>query len=116
MKTNEIVPVIISIVVIILVAVLQKYSKLFAAVTATMPLTITLSIWIVYNSVGGERSQVQEFAQSLLIGIIPTLGFTVALWLGTRQGLKITPLIIMSYMVWGVILLTIIGLRRLLAG
>ena len=115
MKTNEIIPVIISIVVIIMVAVLQKYSKLFAAVTATMPLTVTLSIWIVYNSVGGERVQVEEFAQNLLIGVIPTLGFTVVLWLGARQGLKITPLLILSYATWGAILLTIIGLRRLIS-
>ena len=114
MKTSEIIPVVISIVVIVLVAVLQKYSKLFAAVTATMPLTIPLSLWVVYASVKGERTQIEDYARSLVMGVIPTLAFTLALWLGARQGLKIAPLLAMSYIVWGVVLLALIGIRRLL--
>ena len=43
MKTQDILPVILSIVVIILVAVFEKQSKLFAALTATMPLTAPLA-------------------------------------------------------------------------
>jgi hypothetical protein len=115
-KTSEIIPVAISIVVIVMVAVLQKYSKLFAAVTATMPLTIPLSLWVVYASVQGERAQVEEYAQSLVMGVVPTLAFTLALWLGARQGLKIAPLLVMSYIVWGAVLLASIGMRRLLVG
>ncbi len=114
MKSSEILPVIISIAVIVLVAVLQKYSKLFAAVTATMPLTIPLSLWVVYASVQGDRAQMEEFAQSLVMGVIPTLAFTLALWMGARQDLKIAPLLAISYGVWGVVLLVLIGIRRLL--
>jgi putative Mn2+ efflux pump MntP len=112
MKSNEIIPVVISIIVIILVAVLQRYSKLFAAITATMPLTIPLSLWVVYSSVQGERTQVEEFAQSLVIGVIPTIAFTLALWVGARQGLKIAPLLILCYSVWGMVLLIVLGVRR----
>lgn len=116
MKSSEIIPVAISIVVIVLVAITQRYSKLFAAVTATMPLSIPLSLWIVYASAQGDRSQVEEFAQSLVIGLIPTLGFTVALWLGARQGLKIVPLLALSYATWGVVLMAMIGVRRIWMG
>lgn len=112
MKSNEIMPVVISITVIILVAVLQRYSKLFAAITATMPMTIPLSLWIVYSSVQGERTQIEEFARSLLTGIIPTVGFTIALWYGARQGLKIAPLLILCYSVWGMVLLVVLGVRK----
>ena len=38
MKTQDILPVVLSIIVILLVAVVEKQSKLFAALTATMPL------------------------------------------------------------------------------
>ena len=114
MKPNEIIPVIVSIVVIILVAVLQKFSKLFAAVTATMPLGIPLAFWIVYSATDGDQQQVEGFTQDLITGAIPTLGFTIALWLGARQGLKIIPLLLLSYVAWGIILLVVIGIRRLL--
>jgi len=49
MKWQEILP------VIILVAVLQRQSKLVAAVTATMPVTIPLALRIVYSSSQGEK-------------------------------------------------------------
>ena len=38
MKTQDILPVVLSVAVILLVAVFEKQSKLFAALTATMPL------------------------------------------------------------------------------
>jgi hypothetical protein len=113
-KSSDIFPIVISIVVIILVAVLQKYSKLFAAVTATMPLTIPLSLWVVYASTQGDRAQVEEFTQSLVVGVIPTLAFTLSLWLLARLGFKLAPLLVMSYGVWGGVLLALIGVRRIL--
>jgi len=116
MKSSEIIPLAISIVVIILVAVIQRYSKLFAAVTATMPLTIPLALWIVYASTDGDQVQLEDFTQSLVIGTIPTLCFTLALWLGTRQGLKLLPLLVMSYITWGVVLLILVGVRKILVG
>jgi hypothetical protein len=113
MKWHEIIPVAISVAVIILVAVLEKYSKLVAAVTATMPLTIPLALWIVYISAGGERAEVEAFTRSLVIGVIPTLAFTLALWLAARAGLKILPMLGLGYTVWGIVLLALLGAQRL---
>ena len=53
MKLQDILPVLVSIAVIVLVAVVEKQSKLIAAITATMPMTAPLALWIVYSSADG---------------------------------------------------------------
>jgi hypothetical protein len=114
MKWHEVLPVIISIGVITLVAVLQKQSKLIAAVTATMPVTIPLALWIVYSSSQGDKQAVEKFSQSLVFGIIPTAAFVVALWVTARLGMKLVPMIVSAYAVWAGMLGLVLGLRRLL--
>jgi hypothetical protein len=110
MKWQEVLPVIISIIVIVLVAVIQKQSKMIAAITATMPLTIPLTLWIVYSSVGGDQQQVSQFTLGLMLGVIPTIGFACAIWLASRVGLKLIPMLIVGYAVWGI---GVIGIYRL---
>lgn len=112
MKWQDVVPVVISVLVIILVAVLQKQSKLIAAVTATMPLNIPLALWIVYSSTRGEKTAVEDFTRNMVLGIVPTVAFTVALWLGARAGWKLLPIFGASYATWGLTLLLMMGLRR----
>jgi len=102
MKSQDILPVVLSIVVIILVAVLEKQSKLIAAVTATMPLTAPLALWIVYSSNAGDKTTFSQFSLSLLLGLIPTLAFLVTVWLAARAGMKLAPMILTGYGVWAV--------------
>jgi hypothetical protein len=102
MKSQDIVPVILSIIVIILVAVLEKQSKLFAALTATMPLATPLALWIVYSSNAGNKEVVSQFSLSLLLGLFPTLAFLITVWLAARAGMKLGPMILTGYSVWGV--------------
>ncbi|GAB4422121.1 MAG: hypothetical protein Kow002_11380 [Anaerolineales bacterium] len=102
MKTQDILPVILSILVIILVAVLEKQSKLFAAITATMPLAAPLALWIVYSSSGGDKEAVSSFTLSMFLGFLPTLAFIVAVWLAARAGLKLLPMIGIGYGVWAI--------------
>ena len=113
MKLHEVLPVMISMGVIILVAVLQRQSKLIAAVTATMPVTIPLALWIVYSSSQGNQQAVERFSQSLVFGIIPTAAFVVALWVTARLGLKLALMIVVAYGVWAATLALVLGLRRL---
>jgi hypothetical protein len=112
MKWNEIIPVAISVVVIILVAVLEKHSKLVAAVTATMPLTMPLALWIVYSSSQGDQASVRTFTSSLLVGILPTVAFAVALWISARLGFKLAPMLAVGYLTWGIVLTILILVRR----
>jgi hypothetical protein len=102
MKTQDILPVVLSILVIILVAVLEKQSKLFAALAATMPLATSLALWIVYSSNAGEKAEVSQFSLSLLLGIFPTLAFLVTVWLAARAGMKLAPMLLTGYSVWAV--------------
>ena len=102
MKLQDILPVLLSIIVIILVALLEKQSKLFAALTATMPLTAPLALWIVYSSNAGDKTAVSQFSLSLLLGLLPTLAFLFTIWLAARAGMKLAPMILIGYGVWAV--------------
>lgn len=113
MKTQDILPVLLSILIIILVAVLEKQSRLVAAITATMPLTAALGLWIVYASSGGQEESLRQFTSGMLIGVLPTLGFLVAVWAGARVGLRLIPLLTLGYAVWGLGLGLLLMIRRL---
>lgn len=102
MKSQDILPVVLSIVVIILVAVLEKQSKLFAALTATMPLAAPLALWIVYSSNAGDKEAVSQFSLSLMLGLLPTMAFLITVWLAARAGVKLVPMILMGYGVWAI--------------
>lgn len=102
MKTQDILPVLLSIVVIVLVAVLEKQSKLFAALTATMPLTAPLALWIVYSFNAGDKTVMSQFSLSLLLGLLPTLAFLITVWLAARAGMKLGPIILTGYGVWAI--------------
>ena len=99
-KIQDILPVAISVLVIILVAVVEKQSKTFAAITATMPLTIPLTLWIVYSSSGGDKMVVNSFSQNLFFSILPTVAFVIAIWLAARAGVKLVPMLGIGYTVW----------------
>jgi len=114
MKSQDIVPVVLSIVVIILVAVLEKQSKLFAALTATMPLGAPLALWIVYSANAGSKEVVSQFSLSMLLGLLPTLAFLVTVWFAARAGMKLGPMIVTGYSVWAVGALIIYLLRNTL--
>lgn len=94
-------PVLISVLIIFLIAYLEKRSKLVAAVTATMPIKVPLALWVVVAANPGDAIAIETFSRSLVIGIIPTLGFLVAAWFGFRKGLKLIPVILIGFGVWG---------------
>lgn len=114
MKSQDIVPVVLSVVVIILVAVLEKQSKLFAALAATMPLGIPLALWIVYSSNGGDKQVVSQFSLSLLLSFFPTLAFVVTVWFAARAEMKLVSMLLTGYSVWGVGALILYLLRNTL--
>jgi hypothetical protein len=114
MKWQEILPVFFSILVIILIAIFEKQSKLIAAITATMPVTITLGLWIIYAAAEGESVAVSEFTLGMMLAILPTIGFLVTVWLASRAEMKLVPMIVLGYTVWGLGSLLLFGLRRIL--
>lgn len=101
LKIQEVLPVVVSVLVIILVAFLEKQSKTFAAITATMPMTIPLVLWIVYSSNAGNKEVMSQFSLNLFLSLLPTVAFVVAIWITARAGLKLVPMLICNYTVWG---------------
>lgn len=112
-KIQDVLPVFISVMVIILVAIIEKQSKVFAAMTAAMPLTMPLALWIVYSSNHGNKDIVSNFSQNLLISLIPTVAFVITVWLAARAGLRLVPMILLGYLVWGLGTGVILLLRRI---
>ncbi|MFN2190455.1 MAG: hypothetical protein ACK2T3_16955 [Candidatus Promineifilaceae bacterium] len=112
MNWKDILPVLLSIIVIIVVAVLEKQSKFIAAITATMPLTAALAIWIVYSSSEGESGSMTDFSRGLVLGILPTIAFAIAAWLSFRAGLKLVPALAIAYGTWAVGVGLLVSLRR----
>ena len=114
MKTQDWLPVVISVIVIILVAVLEKQSRLIAAITATMPLGIALGMWIVSSSSGGDSAALSEFSAGTLIGIVPTLGFIITAWLVARNGASLSKVLISGYSVWALGAIIMVAVKRFL--
>jgi len=114
MKSQDVLPVILSIIVIILVALLEKQSKLFAAITATMPLAAPLALWIVYSSSAGDQEAVSNFTLGMFLGFLPTLAFIITVWLAARAGMKLVPMILSGYGVWALGAGVLYMLRNLL--
>ena len=112
MKWQTVLPVLMSCAIIIAVAIIQRQSRLIAAITATMPLTVPLALWVVWSAVDGDRGTVAEFTQGLLLGVLPSLGFLVAIWLAARAGLRLVPMLLIGYSVWGLGVAFLMGLRR----
>ena len=102
MKSQDILPVILSVLIIIIVAILEKQSKVIAAITATMPLTAALALWIVYTSANGDKTATSKFSLSMIFGFIPTFFFMVAAWLAARAGWKLSGILLAGYGTWGV--------------
>jgi hypothetical protein len=100
MRSQDVLPVVVSVIVIVLIAVIEKQSKTIAAITAVMPVTAPLALWIVYASSGGEKTAMSEFTFGLIMGLLPTLGFAIAAWLAARAGMKLGPIIVTGYSAW----------------
>ncbi len=111
-KSQDVLPVVLSILIIILVAILEKQSKMLAAVTATMPLAAPLTLWIVHVSSGGDQSTLEQFSRGLLLWILPTVVFLATAWLTTRSGKRLNPTLHIRYAVWSLGVLVFMLIRR----
>lgn len=112
MKSQTVIPVILSIAIIILVAILERHSRWLAAITATMPVGAPLALWIVYASSKGESTAVSDFSFNMFLGLLPTLGFLVVAWIAARSGWRLVPILVSGYSAWGVGLILLTVMKR----
>ena len=71
-------------------------------VPSGLPGHAPLALWIVYSSNVGNKTAISQFSLSLLLGLLLTLAFLITVWLATRAGLKLVPMIMMGYDVWAI--------------
>jgi len=110
MDWQKITPVIVSIFIIVAIASLRAYSKTLAAITATMPVNVALTLWIVYSAEDGKQAPFTEFTWSMVLGIIPTTIFVIVAWLAARMGWNIVQILLAAYGIWALSLVVIFGL------
>lgn len=103
-----------SILILVAVTLLQRSSRLLAAITATMPLSAPLALWIVYAANPNRPDVVQEFTLGLLLGLIPTVVFLIVAYLAARAGWKLLPILVAGYGAWAMGAALLWLLRRIL--
>lgn len=116
---ERVLPVLISIGIIITVAILRQYSRLFAAIAATMPINVPLALWIAFGAEGNSpdgRANLISFTDSLVIGLIPTFGFMLVVWLAVRAGWGLAPTLAAGYLGWALVLGFVLLVQALLKG
>lgn len=107
-------PVVISILILIAIAIIREHSRTLAAITATMPVMIPLSLWIIFTGEGGEHSGVTEFTDAMVLGIIPTVVFIIVVAIMARAGYALLSLLLGGYGAWGLTLGVVMLLRQVL--
>ncbi len=112
MDWQKIGPVLISILLIVVIAVARAYSRTLAAIVATMPVNITLALWIVASAEGGRAEAMSDFAGSMARGIVATLVFVLVAWLAARAGWPFVAVLLVSYAVWAAVLGALFWLTR----
>ena len=105
-------PILISVAILVLIAFVQERSKFLAAIIATMPVMIPLSLWVVYRSNQENYTQITLYARSLVWGIFPTVGFILAVWAAFRLRLPFQAVIGVGYAAWGILTLALRILSR----
>lgn len=108
---RQILPVGISIAIILAVAVLRNYSKTLAAIFATMPINLPLSLWIIASADGTDTAAMSVYAEKLVVGLFPTVAFIIVAWLAIRAGVSVIPAIVIGYVGWAVLLGLLILVR-----
>lgn len=109
LKSQELIPVALSILILIIVAVVQRQSKTAAALLTTMPVLSPLALWIVYSSTQGDAGEVSRFSLGMLLGLLSTAVFLLVIWLAARAGWRLGPMLLAGYGTWGILALLIFG-------
>lgn len=110
---SKVLPVLISVGVILLVAALRQYSRTFASIAAVMPVTIPLTLAIIYfGTPDKEREAVMTpFAYSVAVNLIPTVVFAFVAWRMFASGYGLWTTLIVSYLIWAISLAVMFALR-----
>jgi hypothetical protein len=104
----------ISLAVIVAITLIGDRWRGIGGIIASMPLTIPLTMVIVFLNTKRDSVATAEFLRSAVGGIVATGVFTLVAWLAMRQRWPIFWVIASGYAAWGITLLAWQGIARLL--
>ena len=105
-----------SILIIVVIAILRERSRAAAAITATMPLNVTLALWLVFSADGTTREDVVGFVRSMAFGVFATFCWLVVVWAVARAGLRLGWLLVAGYGTWALLLGVALLIQSLTGG
>ena len=90
----------ISFVVLTIVALLSERSHFMSAVSAVMPLKVTIALWFIFGDTGGDLGLSADFCRTALIALVPTAIFLLACIFGLSRAWPLGRVLGVSYAVW----------------
>lgn len=105
-----------SILIIVVIAILRERSKAVAALTATMPMNVTLALWLVYSADGTTQRDIVRFVRSMALGVFATFCWLLAVWAAARAGLGLGWLLLVGYGTWALLLGAALLIQALIGG
>ena len=101
MSLQKVLPVIASIIIILFVAVLRERSRTLSAILATMPINMTLGLWVVGSLPDITQPATENFVRSLIVGLVPAFLWLIVVYIAVRAGWTLLTAVLAGYGVWG---------------
>ncbi|HBY94919.1 MAG: hypothetical protein M5U01_39400 [Ardenticatenaceae bacterium] len=88
--------------VLILTAVtlVSQYSRRLAGIVSTLPVNITVALWVVYSITGSRPQAVAPLALGMIWGLMSTMLFVVICWYTLTRGWALPKVLLFGYAVW----------------
>ncbi len=102
--SDKLLQVLTSIVIIAVITWIGDRYRSVAGVLATMPLTIPITLVIVFQNTGGDHVKVAEFTQAAVAGIVGTVCFLLAAWWAVSRHYGVVTTILAGYAAWAIAL------------
>lgn len=110
MNFQKALPVITSIGIILLVAFLRDRSKTLAVILSTMPINITLGLWVIFGTGNYDQQTATLYVRALLPGLSATMVWIIVVFFLLRLGVNLLPAVIGGYAVWAMLIFVFIQL------
>jgi uncharacterized membrane protein (GlpM family) len=99
-SSQRLIQLLLSFVVLTVVALLSERSHVLSAITAVMPLKVTIALWFIFSDSGGDPVLSSEFCRTALLALIPTAVFLLACVFGFSRTWPLGRVLLVGYAVW----------------
>ncbi len=90
----------VALVILFIVTTVAERDRRLAGILATMPVNITLALWVFYANSNSDSFAAADLAQGMVIGLIPTMIFIVVVWLTMSRGWSLLGGLAAGYGTW----------------